>query len=148
MKTLTMLFAAMLPAAAFAQDGLTLADLDKDAGLAAAYAKMAQGRTMPDWLRTGAVVTPAVPVRFGGREWLAMTACKPHDCAAHQIAVVYAEGGPMHGVISDQPEENGPQSLTWLNIGGGAESIDGRTILFAALTGSLENHPEAFTFPE
>ena len=30
--------------------------------------------------------------------------------------------------------------------GGGAESIDGRTILYAALTGSLDNHPQAFNY--
>jgi hypothetical protein len=34
--------------------------------------------------------------------------------------------------------------LTWLTIGGGDESIDGRTILYAALTGSLENHRGQF----
>ena len=33
-----------------------------------------------------------------------------------------------------------------LVIGGGAESIDGRTILYAALTGSLDNHPQAFNY--
>ena len=40
----------------------------------------------------------------------------------------------------------GAEKLTWLNIGGGSESIDGRTILYAALTGSLENHPDAFNY--
>ena len=38
------------------------------------------------------------------------------------------------------------ERLTWLGIGGGAESIDGRTILYAALTGSLDNHPQAFNY--
>ncbi|EOQ1650832.1 Ivy family C-type lysozyme inhibitor, partial [Escherichia coli] len=35
--------------------------------------------------------------------------------------------------------------LTWLNVND-ALSIDGKTVLFAALTGSLENHPDGFNF--
>ncbi|MFM2591328.1 hypothetical protein AAFX19_00010 (plasmid) [Vibrio harveyi] len=34
---------------------------------------------------------------------------------------------------------------TWLNVND-ALSIDGKTVLFAALTGSLENHPDGFNF--
>ncbi|HFU4245985.1 TPA: hypothetical protein ACH5ZM_003785, partial [Escherichia coli] len=37
------------------------------------------------------------------------------------------------------------QKLTWLNVND-ALSIDGKTVLFAALTGSLENHPDGFNF--
>ena len=50
----------------------------------------------------------------------------------------------QHGVLSET--DGTVERLTWLGIGGGAESIDGRTILYAALTGSLDNHPQAFNY--
>ncbi len=38
------------------------------------------------------------------------------------------------------------EKLTWLNVSD-ALSIDGKTVLFAALSGSLDNHPDAFNYP-
>ena len=124
----------------------TLADLGRDNALAAAYAAMSEGHPMPDWIADGIVVTPAQPVAFGGKTYLAMQGCKQHDCAANQIAMLYApEDGAAYGVLSVR-DGDGAELLTWLNIGGGPESIDGRTILYAALTGSLGNHPESFRY--
>ncbi|CAM3164629.1 Inhibitor of vertebrate lysozyme (Ivy) [Paracoccus aminovorans] len=139
---------AALPAAAMAQDaGPTLADLGKDQALTAAFEAMAKGHEVPAWVREGAVTTPAQKVSFGGKDYLAMSACKQHDCAANQMAMLYApENGEAYGVLSVHDGE-GAELLTWLNIGGNAESIDGRTILYAALTGSLANHPDAFDYP-
>ncbi|UMX74970.1 hypothetical protein MJ559_08690 [Klebsiella pneumoniae] len=37
------------------------------------------------------------------------------------------------------------EKLTWLNVSD-ALSIDGKTVLFAALSGSLDNHPDAFNY--
>ncbi|WP_233168191.1 hypothetical protein [Xylophilus sp. ASV27] len=50
----------------------------------------------------------------------------------------------MYGVLSVRGPKQGTEHLTWLDIGGGPESVDGRAVLHAALTGSLENHPGAF----
>ncbi|ABL71690.1 Ivy family c-type lysozyme inhibitor [Paracoccus denitrificans] len=134
--------------AAASDVGLTLADLGKDEGLTAAVEKMAEGHQMPEWLREGAVISPSQKVGFGGQEYLAMTACKQHDCAANQFAVLYAPGsGTAHGVLSVRDGE-GAELLTWLGMAGGPETIDGRTILYAALTGSLANHPQDFTYAE
>ena len=134
--------------AAAADMGLTLADLGKDQGLTAAVEKMAEGHQMPEWLSEGAVISPSQRVAFGGQDYLAMTACKQHDCAANQFAVLYAPGsGTAHGVLSVRDGE-GAELLTWLGMAGGPETIDGRTILYAALTGSLANHPQDFIYAE
>lgn len=136
--------------AAVAQEATapSLADLGQDQALTAAFDRMAGGHPMPDWLRAGAVTTPAQPVSFGGKDYLAMTVCKQHDCAANQLAMLYApDSGEAYGLISVQ-DGKGAELLTWLNIGGNAESIDGRTILYAALTGSLANHPDAFDYKD
>lgn len=50
----------------------------------------------------------------------------------------------MSGVYS-VVDENRPERLTWLNVSD-ALSIDGKTVLFAALSGSLDNHPDAFNY--
>ncbi len=139
---------AGFPALALAQDaGPSLADLGKDQALTAAFDAMTKGHEVPAWLRDGAVTSPAQKVSFDGKDYLAMTACKPHDCAANQMAMLYAPtSGEAYGVLSVH-DGAGAELLSWLNIGGNAESIDGRTILYAALTGSLANHPEAFNYP-
>ncbi|SIQ06627.1 Inhibitor of vertebrate lysozyme (Ivy) [Paracoccus thiocyanatus] len=134
--------------AAAPEMGLTLADLGRDQGLTAAVEKMAEGHQMPEWLREGAVISPSQTVAFGGQEYLAMIACKQHDCAENQFAVLYAPGsGTAHGVLSVRDGE-GAELLTWLGMAGGPETIDGRTILYAALTGSLANHPQDFRYAE
>ena len=64
-----------------------------------------------------------------------MTACKPHNCGSERIAVLYDPQKKVCTVCCpSQARRRAPRSLTWLNIGGGSESIDGRTILYAALT--------------
>ncbi|EBO4819403.1 C-lysozyme inhibitor, partial [Salmonella enterica] len=49
------------------------------------------------------------------------------------------------GVFSSVEEKTGNEKLQWLNISDDL-SIDGKTVLLAALTGSLENHPDSFNF--
>ena len=59
-------------------------------------------------LAATALIWPLLPQRprlraaaFDGKEWLVMSACKAHDCAAHRIAVLYdPKDGAMHGVLS------------------------------------------------
>lgn len=147
------LLAATLAAAlpALAEDNPpelpTLAQLDKDQAMTAAFDAMTVNRTAPDWLKTAAVTSPTHEVGFDGKSWLAMSSCKQHDCAAHRIAVIYdPKANVMYGLLSDSSDDGADEKLTWLNMGGGAETIDGRTILYAALTGSLENHPKGFDY--
>lgn len=147
------LLAATLAAAlpALAEDNPpelpTLAQLDKDQAMTAAFDAMTVNRTAPDWLKAAAVTSPTHQVGFDGKSWLAMSSCKQHDCAAHRIAVIYdPKANVMYGLLSDSSDDGADEKLTWLNMGGGAETIDGRTILYAALTGSLENHPKGFDY--
>lgn len=117
----------------------------KDAQARRAFDAMARGHQLPAWVKKGVVESPAIAVEMAGRTYQVMQACKPHDCADQQIAVMYAPAqGTMYGVLLSR-NGNG-EKLAWLNIGGGSESIDGKTILYAALTGSLANHPQAFHF--
>lgn len=117
----------------------------KDVQARHAFEAMARGHQLPGWVKKGVVESPAIKVDMDGRNYLVMQACKPHQCASQQIAVMYAPAqGTMYGVLLGR--NGASEKLTWLNIGGGSESIDGKTILYAALTGSLSNHPQAFQF--
>ncbi|MGL5500582.1 MAG: Ivy family C-type lysozyme inhibitor, partial [Plesiomonas shigelloides] len=49
------------------------------------------------------------------------------------------------GVLSRSNEDGTAQQLTWLNVSDDL-SIDGKTVLFAALSGSLANHPDSFNY--
>ncbi len=141
-----------LPVASFAQSEKTepsLADLTADEKMEAAFDDMAGDVELPDWVKSKAVTSPGQRVSFDGKEYLAMTGCEQHQCGAHKIAVLYEEqSGTMYGLLSAEDEESGSETLTWLNIGGGPESIDGKTLLFAAVTGSIENHPEDFQYAQ
>lgn len=98
----------------------------------------------PDWLAEATEAEP-VAVTLDGRPYTVLLACKKHDCANHQLAILF-DAERMYGLRFETRDNSAEERLTWLNIGGGAESIDGRTILYAAITGSLFNHPEAFSF--
>ncbi|WP_347266881.1 Ivy family c-type lysozyme inhibitor [Paracoccus sp. (in: a-proteobacteria)] len=152
MKTLRMIPALALAAGlaasqATAETVPSFADLGRDPALTAAYRQLAAGADLPGWLQDGAVTTPGQIVGFGGQEFVAVSACRQHDCAAQRFAMLYdPETGAAFGLLSSVEGETAEQ-LRWLGIGGGPESIDGRTILYAALTGSLANHPGAFSYP-
>ena len=125
----------------------TMSAIAGDRAASAAFGAMKQGHALPAWVTRGGTESPATTVSFGGHDVHVMTACKQHDCGTERIAVLYDPlKKVMYGVLSVSGPKEGAQRLTWLNIGGGNESIDGRTILYAALTGSLENHPDAFNY--
>lgn len=125
----------------------SLADLRSDMRMAAAFATMVGESEIPEWIHDKAVTSPGDRVSFGGREYLAMSACEQHLCGPHRMAVLYDEGkAVMYGVIATSDDEAGTESLTWLNIGGGPEGIDGKSLLYATLSGSVTNHPQDFRY--
>lgn len=149
MKLIVTTTAILLTAGAvFAQDAQpSLADLGSDSAMKAAYDAMTKGHEMPEWLTGNAVTSPGDEVSFGGKSYVAMSACKPHDCSAQAVAVLYdPQEKTMYGVLSSQEEDGTREALQWLNIGGGPESIDGKTLLYATLTGSVSNHPNDFKY--
>jgi len=51
----------------------------------------------------------------------------------------------MTAVLSKSDASGENQTLAWFNVTDNL-SIDGKTVLFAALSGSLENHPQSFNY--
>ncbi|KVE38017.1 Ivy family c-type lysozyme inhibitor [Burkholderia sp. TSV86] len=125
----------------------SLSAIFHDRAAKSAIDAMRKGRALPAWVTKGGTESPAHTVSFEGHDVYVMGACKPHDCGSESIAILYdPQNKVMYGVLSVVGPRAGTERLTWLNIGGGNESIDGKTILYAQLTGSLENHPGAFNY--
>ncbi len=141
--------AGVLLMAAFgtsAQDAdMTITKLATDSATKAQFSAMVKGHQLPRWVVKGGMTSPAKTVKLAGTEYQVLQACKPHDCGTQRIAVIYAPGKAMAGVYSTVKESEGTENLTWLVVPDDL-SIDGKTVLYSALTGSLENHPDAFNY--
>lgn len=135
-----------LSTSAYAQDGITISGLEKNADTKLEFQKLLKGQNLPKWVSEGGTESQAKEVIIEGKKYLVLNACKPHDCDAEQIALLYSiDAKKLAGVFSTNDEKDDSQKLQWLNIPDEL-SIDGKTILFAALTGSLDNHPNSFNF--
>ncbi|KGI63992.1 C-lysozyme inhibitor [Enterobacter sp. UCD-UG_FMILLET] len=146
LKLIVTTLSLLTATAAYAQTEMTVSSLATDSETSKAFHKMSKGHNLPDWVMKGGTSTPAMRVTVDNKAYQVVSACKPHDCAAEQIAILYSpDTKSMSAVFSKQSEEGYQQNLVWLNSGSDI-SIDGRTVLFAALSGSLQNHPDAFNF--
>ncbi|MBS0849859.1 Ivy family C-type lysozyme inhibitor [Citrobacter sp. JGM124] len=131
---------------AHAVEPLTVSRLATDKTTADAFKTMVGSQKLPEWVTQGGTTSPNQDVVIDGHKYVVLNSCKPHDCSAQSIAVLYSpESRSLAGVFSELDEQAVNQKLTWLNISDNL-SIDGKTILFAALTGSLDNHPDSFNF--
>lgn len=129
-----------------AQELPTLGNLQQDAAATKAFHTMQGKHTLPVWVKKGSTDSPTQIVRLNGKEYWVFSACKPHDCAAEQLALLYSpQNHTMAGVFSHSNDAETAQQLTWLNVNDDL-SIDGKTVLFAALSGSLVNHPDSFNY--
>ncbi|EIR5453314.1 Ivy family C-type lysozyme inhibitor [Salmonella enterica] len=147
-KTLIALFLSFsgLATSAYAQDELTISKLAVDQDTKAEFQKMAANQHLPKWVTQGGTDSQGQKVNIAGNQYLVLTSCKPHDCSSQRIAVLYATATKkIAGVFSSVEEKTGNEKLKWLNLPDDL-SIDGKTVLFAALTGSLDNHPDSFNF--
>ncbi|MBK4717049.1 MULTISPECIES: Ivy family C-type lysozyme inhibitor [Tenebrionibacter/Tenebrionicola group] len=127
-------------------DMLTVSGLANGANSKAAFARMAQGHRLPAWIAQGGTGSPARTVTLGAETWQAIGACKPHNCSAERVAILWsAEKKIMAGVYSTVDEKSAQEKLVWMNVSDDL-AIDGKTVLYATLTGSLENHPDAFNY--
>ncbi|WP_343710805.1 Ivy family C-type lysozyme inhibitor [Enterobacter sp.] len=146
LKLIVTTLSLLTATAAYAQTEMTVSSLATDSETNKAFHKMSKGHNLPDWVMKGGTSTPAMRVTVDNKAYQVVSACKPHDCAAEQIAILYSpDTKSMSAVFSKQSEEGYQQNLVWLNSRSDI-SIDGRTVLFAALSGSLQNHPDAFNF--
>lgn len=131
---------------AYATEPLTVSSLATDKATAEAFKTMVGSQKLPQWVTQGGTTSQNQDVIIDGKKYIVLNSCKPHDCAAENIAVLYSpESKNLAGVFSTLDEQSVQQKLTWLNISDDL-SIDGKTVLFAALTGSLDNHPDSFNF--
>lgn len=114
----------------------------------AAFAQLIAHQHLPDWIKKGGVESPMQQVTLKGITYQVYSACKPHDCASENFALIYSPAdNAMSGLFARNNEARHREQLQWLNISD-ALSIDGKTVLYAALSGSLENHPQAFNYAD
>lgn len=145
-KIFTVLLLSLSTISAYAQNDLTVSDLAKNADTKAAFQKMIGKQKLPEWVTQRGTSSQTRYVEIDGKKYWVLNSCKPHNCGAQSIAVLYSpEAKTLSGVFSTTDNRETNQQLLWLNITDDL-SIDGRTILFAALTGSLDNHPSGFNF--
>lgn len=131
---------------AHAQEAPTISSLATDKTTAAAFKEMVGKTSLPKWVIQGGVGSPGQNIILGGVNYLLQTACKPHDCDAEKIAILFSpKNNTMAGVLALSDAQENKQTLRWMNISDEL-SIDGKTVLFAALTGSIDNHPHLFNF--
>lgn len=145
-KALTAIVALAASASVMAQSDVTLNSLAHDAATRASFNQMVKGHQLPAQVTTGGTGSPAQTVKLGSESWQVLSACKPHDCGHERIAVIWSEKAnrcPAFTRWSMKKPTRG--EADWLNVSD-ALSIDGKTVLFAALSGSLDNHPDAFNY--
>ncbi|WP_109125883.1 Ivy family c-type lysozyme inhibitor [Dyella sp. C11] len=68
-----------------------LYDLMQRPDFSTAFAALSGVDQLPPWASQGGVATPAQQVTVNGRVEMLATACKPHDCPAERILILYDE---------------------------------------------------------
>lgn len=131
---------------AYAAEPLTISKLATDKVTADPFKTMIGDHSLPLWVSQGGTSSANQHVTIDGKSYTVLHSCKPHDCATESIAILYAPNSKkLAGVFSEVDTQTTQQKLTWFNVGDDLP-IDGKTVLFAALSGSLDNHPDSFNF--
>ncbi|MBE5254414.1 Ivy family c-type lysozyme inhibitor [Mixta mediterraneensis] len=135
-----LLLAASLTAAA-KQPLPTLQDFATGNDTKVIWHKLTDKAALPGWVKNGGTTGASYNVRLDDESYIVMSGCKPHDCAAGSIAVLWSpRKKETHALYSSREGKADHESLTWLNLEEGGMA-DERAILFAKITGSLDNHP-------
>ncbi|WP_266159332.1 Ivy family c-type lysozyme inhibitor [Dyella silvatica] len=110
-------------------------DLLKRSDFSKAFASLSGVAALPVWARQGGTATPVQTVQVEGKSMLLAAACKPHDCPAERILVLYDEHSQsIWAVFAHHPQGLSPATnpydpandqLTWL----GAPSDDIKQLL-------------------
>ncbi|MEB7538546.1 Ivy family c-type lysozyme inhibitor [Pantoea anthophila] len=136
-----------LSALASSEGVISIASLAAQPSTKTAFKKLAGKMALPVWVTQGGVNSKNEKVVIKGKTYIVLNACKPHDCSSESMALLYnPDTKTMAGVLSSENEEDHTQTLRWLNIPDELE-IDGKTVLYASLSGSLSNHPSLFNYP-
>ena len=114
-----------LATSASSPSGLTyLYDLMQRPDFSTAFAALSGADQLPAWASQGGVATPAQQVVVDGHAHMLAEACKPHDCPAERILILYDESNhAMSGLFarrkpsaSNNADSNDPANddLIWL----------------------------------
>lgn len=138
-KKLMIAALSLLPFTVVAESNPYLFDFVQGKETGKAYKSLIAKRNLPSWVKDGGTSTPANEITIDGRKYLALSGCKPHNCPAQSIAVLYSlDKGDIHGVFSEYDITSDQQKLTWLNLDpAGSDAM--RNILFTRLNGDVSN---------
>lgn len=138
-KRLIITTLALLPFIVSAEGNSYLFDFVQGKETGGAYKSLIAKHNLPAWVKDGGTSTPANEVTIDGRKYLALSGCKPHNCPAESIAILYSlDRGDIHGVFSESDITSEKQKLTWLNLEPiGSDAM--RNILFARLNGDVSD---------
>lgn len=143
---LTPLLPALLLPGYTLADTPRLSDIVNDPATAKPFAALIAHQHLPSWVKQGGVESPMQQVTLNGEPYQVYSACQPHHCGQQKFALLYSPRHQhMSGLWLRSDEDGKRETLQWLKISDDL-SIDGKTVLYAALTGSLENHPAAFNY--
>ncbi|NLI25803.1 MAG: C-lysozyme inhibitor [Acetobacter sp.] len=144
LKRILLMACVMIPLSAFAADPETLSVWKKNHSWAVRFDTLFETVKKPVWLN-GATESEPVKVTLGGHPWTVLMACKRHDCGNHQVVVMFNDVS-MYGLLFETKDNSSEEILNWLNLDGNQDSMDVKTILYAAISGSLFNHPKNFMY--
>ena len=149
MKAFTQLFAivALSAGTAVAEDlPRNLSVEMADPAFAARLYTLFGDQEKPVWLE-GATEAEPVHVTLGETGFTVFLACKKHDCGDHQL-VVMASADEIYALRFEAGEHEGAEQLQWFGLDGEPESQDVKTVIYAAISGSLYNNPARFQWQE
>ncbi|HDS6870362.1 TPA: C-lysozyme inhibitor, partial [Citrobacter koseri] len=101
-KKLMIVALALLPFTVSAEGNPYLFDFVQGKETGGAYKTLIARHNLPSWVKDGGTSTPANEITIDGRKYLALSGCKPHNCPAQSIAILYSvDKGDIHGVFSE-----------------------------------------------
>ena len=146
MKRLSLALTTLLLSGYTLADTPRLSDIVNAPATAKSFAALIAHQPLPSWVKQGGVESPMQQVTLNGELYQVYSACQPHHCGQQKFALLYSPRHQrMSGLWLRSDEDGKRETLQWLKISDDL-SIDGKTVLYAALTGSLENHPAAFNY--
>ena len=126
-----------------ANDNITINMLANNSSTQNCFHQMVKANQLPTWVIRNASNYPTLEMTIREEHYYVMKACNPDDCEREKIVIAYS---PLRNILSgvfaftETPEQ---QQLKWLGISD--ELPDGKALLFAELSGSLEKLRENFT---
>lgn len=122
-----------MPLMAKATEGPYLFDFAAGKETGKAYKSLIAKQGLPGWVKNGGTSSPADIITLRGERFYALSGCKPHNCPAQSIAVLYSlDKGNIYGVYSEFDVTTAKQSLKWMNVDP-VDSRDMKNALFGRL---------------